>query len=530
MKNADHSLTMSRVASRSACSGLMALAMLTIDAAFARERPNILFLFSDDHRHDLLGVVNPTVRTPHLDALADAGVRFDRAFVTTAICSPSRATVLSGRYGTRNGVATLSDPLRLPHATFVHDLSRAGYRCAHVGKWHLGTSPADAGFHQWSRIDGNGSWFQRKVDTNMSGEKPSLKGRFYESFMADVVIDWIAGHTARNGSQPFFLWWCHQVPHVDGQSRYPDVKTDSGNKTEHKPWGSPGGYRAQYDVAKMPVPGNWKDTLRGKPNYLMKSRFVTKSVSGNYGGPGGYLNSADGLRNKTVGEDNVQQHMLEYHASLTALDAEIGRVLARLQDPDGDGDKSDSIAANTWIVFMGDNGWQTGHHKFTSKVLAYEESWRVPLIVKPPAGSPRVEDKMVLNIDLAPMFHDLAGLATPAHFQGLNLRGLVENPSVAWRDAIYYEAVIAEPSLDAKPHDAIRTDDHKLIRTYESEADAIANTGKVFEELYDLKADPLEMTNLAADPDHALIKSKLTERLLAEKGTIAGSPDPVKKR
>jgi arylsulfatase A-like enzyme len=512
---------------------LTALAFLTlpiVSQASGQDRPNILFMFSDDHRHDMLGKINLAARTPYLDALADSGVRFDKAFVTTSICSPSRAAVLSGMYGTRNGVATLTNPLRAPEATFVHDIARAGYRCVQAGKWHLGTSPAKAGFHQWATIDGNGSWFQRKVVSNIPGVKPSLKGRFYETFMADVVIDWIADHSARPEKEPFFLWWCHQVPHVDDRHQYPDVKTDPANKIEHKPWGSPGGYRALHDIAKMQVPENWKDLWQGKPDYLAKSRFVSRTASGKYGGPGGYINPAAGRRNPTAGEDNVQQHLLEYHASLTALDAEIGRVLARLDDPNGDGDNSDSIAANTWIVFMGDNGWQTGHHKFTSKVLAYEESCRVPLIVKPPAGTPRVEDKMVLNIDLAPLFHDLAGLAPPAHIQGRNLRELIDDPSAAWRDDFYYEAVIAEPSLDAMPHDALRTDDFKLIRTYQTQADAIANTGEVFEELYDLRADPYELTNLAEDPDHSATKAKLTERLLARKKAIATSPDPTPAR
>lgn len=112
----------------------------------AAERPNILFIFSDDHRHDLLGKVNPLIDTPHLDALADSGVRFDRAYVTTAICSPSRAAALSGRYGSRNGVPTLSDPLTFPLATFAHDLGSSGYRTAQAGKWHLGTNPSEAGF------------------------------------------------------------------------------------------------------------------------------------------------------------------------------------------------------------------------------------------------------------------------------------------------------------------------------------------------------------------------------------------------
>ena len=513
-----------------ACSVLLLSSLAPVSGA---NQPNILFIFSDDHRHDLLGKVNSGISTPNLDALADTGVRFDRAYVITAICSPSRAAILSGRYGTRNGVPTLSGPLDFPTAALPHALAGAGYRTAQAGKWHLGTTPAQAGFQDYARINSNGSWFNRSVDTNITGVAGNLGGTFYETFMADVVIDWIDDHVANHSGQPFFLWWCNQVPHVDGGLKYRDIKTDPANKVEHTPAGSAGGYQAGYNVADMVVPGNWSNDpstwgpAGTKPGYLATSRFVTKSATENYGGPGGYTNPAAGVRNATLGEDNVQQHMLEYYASVTALDAEIGRVLDRLEDPNGDGDTTDSIADNTWIVFMGDNGWQTGHHKFTSKVLAYEESARVPLIIKAPGVTPRVENKFALNIDLTAMFHDLAGLALPAHLQGANLRSLVENPSAPWRDRFYYEAVIPEASLDADPHDALRTSQYKFIRTYASQADAQANTNITFEELYDLDSDPLELNNLAEDAAFAATVATLTTQLEADKAAIAGSPDPV---
>ena len=511
------------------------VAMLAANG-FAQQRPNILFIFSDDHRHDLLGVVNPEIETPNLDRLATSGVRFTRAYATTAICSPSRAAILSGRYGTRNGVPTLSDALDFPDATFAHDLGASGYRTAHVGKWHLGTTPSQAGFDHYARINSNGSWFQRSVDTNMGGAPygvpSSLGGTFYETFMADVVIDYVADHVANHSRDPFVVWWCNQVPHVDGSLRYPDVKTDPTDRTQNTPWGSPGGHRADYNVSNMPVPANWADVPSSwgppgtKPGYLATSRFVTKSVTENYGGPGGYTNPAPGTRNATVGEDNVQQHNLEYYASVTALDQEIGRVLDRLEDPNGDGNTEDSIADNTWVVFMGDNGWQTGHHRFTSKVLAYEEACRVPLIVRAPGVAARSENNLTLNIDLTSMFYDLAGLQLPTYLQGTNLRTLIETPSATWRSQFYYEAVVPERSLGAEPHDALSDARYKLIRTYSSRANALANTGVVYEELYDLETDPDEMINLANNPAQAMRLASMRARLATEKAAIANSPDP----
>ncbi|MGC6566154.1 MAG: sulfatase-like hydrolase/transferase, partial [Akkermansiaceae bacterium] len=477
---------------------------------------------SDDHRHDLIGASNPLIQTPHLDKLAKSGVRFTHACVTTSICSPSRAAVLSGQYGSRNGVPTLSDPLNFPHATIAHTLAKVGYRTTHIGKWHLGTTPQDAGFQQFARINSNGSWFNRKINSNIPGAPTKLNGTFYETVMADLVIERVNNHLSKHADEPFFIWWCNQVPHVDGGLKYRDVKVDPSNKSEHTPPGTLGGYRANYDLASMPVPANWSDNLASKPPYLAPSRFVTKSATENYGGPGGYTNPAPGSRNSTQGEDNVQQHNLEYLASISALDAEIGRVLNHLEDPNGDGDKSDSITGNTWIIFMGDNGWQTGSHKFTSKVLAYEESIRVPLLIKGPGLTPRTESKLTLNIDLPPFFRKLAGLEPAPHHQGLNLKSLLDDPNSSWRDDFYYEATKVEPSLGAQSHDAIRTKTHKLIRTYDK------NHKLVIEELYDLTADPGELINLASNPVHLKTKTTLTDLLLTRRKSNADSPDPPK--
>lgn len=500
---------------------------LGLNATKPGARPNILFIYSDDHRYDQIGAINPDIHTPNLDRLVDSGVNFSNAYVTTAICSPSRAACLTGMYGSRNGVATLTQPLRFPWATFVHDLAATGYRTAQVGKWHLGTSPVEAGFEWYAAIEGNGSWFQRKIESNIPGVPNKLDGRFYETVMADTVIDWMADHSANHDDNPFMVWWCTQVPHVDGLLKYPDVKVNEKDKTENVPWGSVGGYRSGYAVSDMDVPQNWSDDLASKPPYLASSRFVTKSVDEDYGGPGGYTNPDPGVRNATLGEDNVQQHMLEAYASVTALDAEIGRVLDHLEDPNGDGDAADSILDNTWIIFMGDNGWQTGHHTFTSKVLAYEESSRVPLIVVAPGVAARSEAKLALNIDLTAMFYDIAGLPIPEHMQGMDLRELIEDPATDWRNSFYYEAIIPEPSLGAMPHEAIRTERYKLILTYDF---ATVDTGivePIFKELYDLKKDPIEVINLINDPEYIHTIQGLMKLLEEKKAAVAASPDPA---
>jgi len=500
------------------------LLLALISPALASPRPNLVFLFSDDHLHHALGVSDPTLRTPHLDALAGSGVRFTHAIAATAICSPARAAVLTGRYGTRNGVPVLSRPLRFPRHSVAHALADAGYRTAQFGKWHLGTTPAEAGFADYARIDGNGSWFVRRIDSNLEDFPTQLDGIFFERFFADAAIEWIDHHCREHPEQPFFLWWCHQVPHLDGKFRYPDVRT--AEPAENRPWGSPGGFRERIDLAAIEVPKNWRDDLSTKPPYLTESRYLTHPVEHDYGGPGGYSNPAPGKRHHTLGQDHVQQHTLEHHAALAALDAEIGRLLARLGDPDGDGDPSDSILDRTWIVFMGDNGWQLGHRKFTSKVLAYEESIRVPLIVKAPGVAPRVDPALVLNLDLTSMFLSLAGLEIPERLQGRDLARRVRDPGADWRDALYYEAVVAPEGLGSRPTDALRTASHKLIHTYAPDRGTEPDDPPAFVELYDLEADPHELDNLADDPAHAARRAELARRLATEKHRIATTPGP----
>lgn len=480
--------------------GLMGAA-LCLDAGYAAP-PNILFIFSDDHRHDLLGVQNPALHTPHLDALANSGVRFDTAIATTAICSPARAAVLTGRYGSQNGVTGLSASIHSTEVTFADYLKTAGYRTAQFGKWHLGNTPASVGFDEYARINSNGSWFNRGIDSNIPGMPGNLGGRFYEAFMADRVMDYVSNHVNRasTSTNAFAVWWCNQVPHLDGAYTYPASRPSLD----------------LHDVAQMPVPGNWDDDLSGKPPHLPTSRYVTKSGEAAYGGPGGYTNMMPGMRNPYLGQDHVQQHNQEYYAAITDLDREIGRVLAALEDPNQDGDPSDSIATNTWVIFLGDNGWQTGSHKFTSKVLSYEESMRVPLIVRGPGIPPRVDTNLVLNIDLTPMMLDIAGVAIPADMHGMNLRTLLENPVAPWRDRIYYEAVSSD--LGNQPHRTIRTHQYKFIQTH--------SLSPVFEELYDLSADPLERTNVVHETAYAGVVSNLVQALQEEQEAIAPAIPP----
>jgi len=432
------------------------------DEKAASRQPNFLFILTDDQRYDAMGCAgNRLVRTPHIDALAARGVRFDNAFVTLSICSPSRAACLTGRYGSANGVTTLAQAVNKRSRTFAQYLKEAGYRTGLAGKWHLKNTPESLGFDFASYFTSNGPQYDRKAIE--AGRKTTARG-YVEDYNADQSIRFLT-EAAKSGD-PFVLFHCTQVPHM----------------TPLMDWTAKDEMLATYNQAAMPVPETWRDDLSGKPPYLKTSRSRTQARKYGYDK-----------------KEGIQRHCRNYYASITEMDATLGRVLEAL-------DKL-GLRETTWVLLMGDNGWFMGEHGFTSKVLPYEESIRVPMIVAGPGTAPRVDKHLVLNVDLAPTMLDLAGLPVPEAMHGASLVPLLKNEKTSWRKSFLYEA--PTPSLGSWPLVAIRSERWKYIQTFD-----IKNRKKlVFEELYDLKADPTEMRNLADDPTHATLKRQLAEEL-----------------
>jgi arylsulfatase A-like enzyme len=412
-------------------------------------KPNFIFILTDDQRHDAMGCAgNPIVQTPNIDSLAARGVRFENAFVTLSICSPSRAACLTGRYGSANGVTKVPGTLNKGEKTFCHYLKDAGYRTGIVGKWHLGNSPAECGFDYAEFFRSNGRYYNRKVISD--GKQVTAEG-YIEDHNANKAIEFI-----EQDSSPFMLWLCTQVPHMDHTFDWPARQETL----------------AKYSQNEMPVPETWQDDLKGKPAYLAQDRSRKQALRYGYDKP-----------------ENIRRHFQRYYAAITEMDAELGRVL----------DAVDRLGLrdDTCILFMGDNGWFVGEHGFTSKVLPYEESIRVPMIIAGPGIRRRVDGNMVLNIDLAPTILELAQLEIPKDIHGKSLVPLLKGRKVDWRKSLLYEA--PTPCLGSRPLVALRTHRYKFIQTF----DINQPTNVVFEELYDLKQDPKEMKNLAGKADYA---------------------------
>jgi arylsulfatase A-like enzyme len=452
--------------------GIGALLRTRTIAKNHKSRPNFIFILTDDQRHDALSCAgNPHAKTPNLDHLAARGVRFENAFVTLSICSPSRAACLTGRYGSSNGVTFVGNNavMHATEQTFAQILKEAGYQTGMVGKWHITNSPQSCGFDYVTHFVSNGPHWNRKV--NEQGKIKTAPG-FIEDYNASQAIGFIEKACRKHA--PFVLFLCNQLVHMDHNFDWkPKAKT-----------------LARYNPDDMPVPDTFDDDLAGRPPYLKNSRSRMQALKYGY----------DKKR-------NIQNHLAKYYSALEDMDAAIGKVIQAVT--------AKGLESNTYYIFMGDNGWLMGEHGFTSKVLAYEESIRVPMILSGPRIKRSIDNHLVLNIDLMPTMLDLAGLPIPKNVQGCSLISLLEDRAHNWRTSFLYEC--PRSSLGVKPHFAVRTDRYKYVQTYEDETLAKV----VFEELYDLKTDPTEIRNLAQDLKYREIKKKLIAKLKEHREEIS---------
>jgi len=454
--------------------GIVALSSL-LSLGRAVERPNIVFILTDDQRYDALGVFeSPWVKTPNLDRLAKRGVRFANAFVTLSICSPSRAAVLTGQYGSVNGVVQLDQRVRDASPQLAKLLAQAGYRTGHFGKWHLANEPRELGFATSAYFVSNGKYYDRRAI--IEGQEQVVPG-YIDDAMAQRTIDFM--QQAQAAGKPFLAWYCPQAPHADPAFDWP-ARDEFLN---------------QYTAAEMPLTANWNDDLAGKPPYLATARHRTQALTYGYDDPA-----------------KIRRHRQRYAAAVTQMDAAIGKIVGAVERL--------GIQDNTWFVVMGDNGWLLGEHGCTSKVLAYEPSIRVPLLITGPGQQPAVKEQLALNIDLPATILDLARVGIPEAMQGRSLLPLLKGEKTDWRKEFVYEAPAAV--LGAQPLWAVRNDRWKLIRTYTAQA----GENMAYDELYDLAHDPEEMYNLAKDPQHAATLRALESRLEQHR---RNAPMPVRR-
>ncbi|MDX1382969.1 MAG: sulfatase, partial [Thermoanaerobaculia bacterium] len=451
------------------CSGLVLVAALALAAATARaEPPNVVFVLIDDQRWDAFGFTgHPFLETPHLDALAAEGVVFENAFVTTSLCSPSRASILTGQYAHRHRVLDNQTPLPRRHPTFPVLLQRAGYRTGFVGKWHMGGAD-DAprpGWDRWVSFPGQGRYYDQTF--NVDGVHVPQDG-YITDRITDYAVDFIAEHAG--GEEPFLLYVSHKAVHAGFE---PAPR-----------------HRGSYADRRYPHPPSMADTeanYAGKPEWVRRQRRSWHGV--------------DGMYNHTVDFD---QFARDYAETLRGVDDGVGRLLAALEDR--------GVLDETMFVFTSDNGFLFGEHGLIDKRAMYEPSIRVPLIVRAPryaAGGQR-RGQMVLNIDFAPTFIEVAGADVPTEVQGRSFLAILEDPQAAGRDAFLYQYFWERAFPQTPTVLGIRTHTHKLMR-YHGIWDRY--------ELYDLVADPDERSNLLAD-------FVTTTEVGNAEARVVGAPEP----
>ncbi len=410
------------------------------------KRPNFIVIVSDDQRHDALGSNgNSAILTPILDQMAANAVSFANAHVVFSLCSPSRAAILTGRYGSANGVLGLGSALNPGEKTIADHLREAGYHTGVSGKWHISQRPKEAGFDFYATFESNGDYYNRLIQDMGKEVRPE---KHCDEYCAERSVDFLK--QAIEDPRPFFLLHCTQVPHMNHQFKW-DAKKET---------------LAKYDPADMPVAKNRTDDLAAKPEYLKTVRNRTQAAL--YGYP-------------DVGI--IQDHTRDYYSVITEMDNTLGKLFKTVEESD--------IRDNTYIIFMSDNGWMLGEHGMTSKVLPYGASTRIPLLITGPALSARTEKGIVLNIDIAPTLLELAGVPDPGNLHGKSLVPVLTGKSDKIRQHFVYEGL--GDYGGTKPNLAVASEQYLYIATFEDET----LQKIIFREIYDQKKDREEMNNLA---------------------------------
>lgn len=512
------------------------------------KRPNIIIMMTDDHTTQAMSCYgSQLMQTPNLDRLAQEGMLFENCYVTNAISGPSRACILTGKFGHENGFTDNSQTFNGDQQTYPKLLRAAGYQTAMIGKWHLDSDPQ--GFDYWSVLVGQGEYYSPIFKEN---GKEIVEPGYVTDIITDKTLQFLDN---RDKNRPFAVMYYHKAP--------------------HRNWMPAQRYLGAYDTVTFPEPANLLDDYSGRgraakeqlmqidrdmwPEWDLK--LVSPDEMADVKGPSqeGETNKEDvskandrqaGIEKfkaaymrmnpeeranwdkayasriqeyrsgRLKGDDltrwKYQQYMRDYCATVKAVDENLGRLLKYLEE-EGELD-------NTIIVYTSDQGFFLGEHGWFDKRFMYEECQRMPLLVRYPAAvqAGTRTHALAMNVDFAPTFLDFAGLEIPADIQGRSLKPILENEGqipTDWREAVYYHYYEYPSWHMVKRHYGIRTDRYKLIHFY-NDVDEW--------ELYDLETDPMEMKNVYNDPAYTEIKVQMHQKL-TELQQQYGDTDPEEK-
>lgn len=455
----------------------------------AAVKPNVLFILCDDIRPDALGCYGSKhVLTPNIDALAKGGVRFANAFCTTSLCSPSRASILTGLYASRHGVRDNFTELPAALPQWPGRLRENGYATAYIGKWHMGENN-DAprpGFDYFVTHKGQGKYFN--TEWNVNGLRRETPKGYYTTVVTDYALDWIK---QREAGKPWALCLGHKAPH---SFYFPEEK-----------------YAHVFDKVRVPYPRS-AFQLDDKPDWI-RQRIST--WHGIYGPLFEWRKQFPDARPAAVKDFENMVHA--YWGTVLSVDDSMGRLAAFL--------KASGQFENTIIIFMGDNGLLEGEHGMVDKRTMHEPSIRIPIIARGP-GLPKgkVVTGQVLAMDIAPSVLDLCGAPAIANIQGRSWKALANSKDPAWRKAWFYEYNYEKQFPYTPNIRGIRTDEWKFMHYPHGDG----SPDKHMAELYNLRRDPGELHNLANDPKYAAKRHELEQQLAAMLAAEGLTPDKDK--
>jgi arylsulfatase A-like enzyme len=457
---------------------------------------NVIFILSDDHRHDFFGFTGkvPWLQTPHLDELALNGAHMQNAFCTSSLSSPSRASILTSLYAHQHEVVDNYEPVREDLIFFPQYLQQAGYETAFFGKWHMGheTDEPQRGFSHWESFMGQGEYYNPTL--NINGKRISYGDSTYISdLLTKHTIDWLK---KRDQQKPFFVYLSH--------------------KAVHHEWIAAKKHKGMYNKELIPSAETLYQYVSGKQTEPARhEKKHGREYFGNQAIPDWVKSRAYSWHGALHDEEEWPDIFRRYCETLTSMDETIGELMAYL--------KATGLDKETVIIYMGDNGHSMGEHGLMDKRHFYEESTRVPMIAYCPAIIPAGTkvNPMVLNVDIAPTVLELAGLKKPAHMVGASFAPLMQRKTVAnWRNKFFYEYYWEFQYPNTPTIFGVRTDRYKYI----------FNQG-VWDanELYDLQQDPGETRNLIFDAAYDSIGISLKNELFNWMKSTGGDKIPLRK-
>ncbi len=493
---------------------LLGLKLFASNICVADDRPNIVFIMSDDHAYQAISAYGSKLNeTPNIDRIAKDGLRFDRCYVTNSICGPSRACILTGKYSHKNGYYANEKQFNVDQQTFPKLLQKAGYQTALIGKWHLGTERNPTGFDHWQIFQGQGQYYQPRMITPLG---PVEYVGYATELVTDQSLAWLK--QGRDPQKPFLLMMHHKAPHRPWAPAQGHLK-DFADKEFPEPETLFDDYKNRASAAARADMRISKDMVTTGPDLKAwdMPRFNSKkdtqdrnffynrmTVKQNKAWKDAYLkkNEAfyqDDPKGEALTRWKYQRYMQDYLACVASVDESVGALLDYLEES--------GLADNTIVVYCSDQGMYLGEHGWFDKRFMYEESLRTPLFIRWPgvtkAGS--VNNEIVSNVDFAETFLDAASVEIPKDMQGKSFRPMLAGKTPEdWRKTFYYHYYEGIDGWHAVcEHYGVTDGRHKLIHYY-----------RIDEwELFDLEKDPQELHSVYGDPDYATVQKAMNDEL-----------------